>query len=470
MNRITYLVALIVLTIIFSCQPSGNQQNQKEKLTIFFVNDVHGRLNDFAKVKHIVDQAKKETSVLLVSAGDMFSGNPIVDQYDPKGYPIIDIMNQVGFDISVLGNHEFDYGIKVLQDRMQQADFEWVCANINTTGTVLDQPDPFKTLSINDVKVTIVGLLETDGKPHDIIPNTHPWRVADLDFDRFTDITNGYQKLKESENSDVLIALTHLGQKSDRILANKFPFFDVIIGGHTNHLSTETTNGIPTLMAGNKLSHLGRIDLEIEGHEVVGFDAQLTDLSAYEDIDEELMKAIDIYNDTPKFEEVIGEALTHHNVSELGCFYTKAIMEYMEVDMSFQNNGGIRAELDQGPISKLEIYNIDPFNNGTVVFTWTGKEVRQFFMETEMELHVSGMTLERNNGDLILRDREGLIIKDSQEVTIGINDYIPSVYDAYFSYEEADVKELTTAETMIQYLKTMNSTVDHEGCDHKFKY
>ena len=58
-----------------------------------------------------MDEARQETNVLLVAAGDIFSGSPIVDQYDPRGYPIIDVMNKTGFDMAVIGNHEFDYGI-----------------------------------------------------------------------------------------------------------------------------------------------------------------------------------------------------------------------------------------------------------------------------------------------------------------------------------------------------------------------
>lgn len=102
------------LLLVFAFQISCGDENKKpgneggENLVIFFVNDQHGRLNNFAKIKHIVDAEEASGSnVLLLSAGDIFSGNPIVDQYRDKGYPIIDIMNRTGFDLSVIGNHEF---------------------------------------------------------------------------------------------------------------------------------------------------------------------------------------------------------------------------------------------------------------------------------------------------------------------------------------------------------------------------
>ena len=142
----------------------------------------------------------------------------------------------------------------------------------------------------------------------------------------------------------------------------------------------------------------------------------------------------------------------------------------MQVDFSFQNGGGIRADIDQGEITALEIFNMDPFNNGSVIFTMTAREIKDFFIETGVGLHVSGITLERNGDDLIMRDEQGVVINDATELTIGINDFIPAINESYFSFAEADIQELTTAETLIDYLKTINSTVDYEGCNHFFFY
>jgi len=114
-------LALLLVVGFISCKEKGSNApnpSNEEHLTIFFTNDMHGQLNNFAKIKHIVDAEKENTNVLLVSAGDIFSGNPIVDQYNEKGYPIIDVMNKTGYDISVLGNHEFDYGLTNLKNRI----------------------------------------------------------------------------------------------------------------------------------------------------------------------------------------------------------------------------------------------------------------------------------------------------------------------------------------------------------------
>jgi 2',3'-cyclic-nucleotide 2'-phosphodiesterase (5'-nucleotidase family) len=432
---------------------------------------MHGQLNNFAKIKHIVDEAKLETNVLLVSGGDIFSGNPIVDQFSDRGYPIIDIMNQTGFDITVIGNHEFDYGQETLSSRMQQADFEWVCANVNAQlSDNLNQPEAYKTLVIGDLTVTVLGLVETNGKPDDVIPSTHPWRVTDLTFENYVDVVEQYSDLKERENADVYLALTHLGRFSDLNLANAYPYFDVIIGGHTNHLTTGEENGIPTLMAGRNLSHLGRIDLVIEDQEIISHEATLIDLSTYEEEDAELAAAIQEYNNAPEFTEVVGFSSSYHTRDELGCFYTTALKDYMQVDLSMQNGGGIRADIDEGEITALEIYNMDPFNNGSVIFTMSVREIKDFFIQTGAGLHVSGVSLQREGNDITLRDDQGVILSEEEDLRIGINDYIPAVYDNHFIFSEAEIQELTTAEVLIEYLKTINSTMDFDGCNRFFVY
>ncbi|NQU82064.1 MAG: metallophosphoesterase, partial [Bacteroidetes bacterium] len=119
-------ISIILLAVIFSfvsCSKDGGGKNTPDEtitknLTIFFINDQHGQLDNFSKIKHIVDEEKQITNVIVACSGDMFSGNPVVDFYTEKGYPMIDVMNKVGFDITVLGNHEFDYGEGNLKNRV----------------------------------------------------------------------------------------------------------------------------------------------------------------------------------------------------------------------------------------------------------------------------------------------------------------------------------------------------------------
>ena len=456
--------------VLVSCKDENTLvKEESSHLTIYFTNDMHGQLDNFAKIKHIVDKEKETTNVMLLSGGDIFSGNPIVDQYEEKGFPIIDVMNKTGYDVSVIGNHEFDYGTKILNNRFTQANFDWVLANVNTESSELLQPEPFVTRDIGGLKVTVLGLVETFGKDNKI-PSTHPWRVADLTFERYSDVIVAYENLKRQENADVFVALTHLGSFSDNEIAQSFPYFDLIIGGHSNDLNTQAVNNIPVLMAGKNLSHLGQIRLTIENKKVVDYEVELINLSNYTFKDKALESVINEYNNAPQFEEVVGFANSHHGGNELGCFYTTALKDFMNVDLSFQNSGGIRNVIDQGDITRREIFNMDPFNNGSVVFTMTAGEIKNFFKQSGVGLHVSGISLQRSGSSIIITDENGNEIDNEVVLTIGINDFIPAVNDQYFSFEKAEIRDLTTAESIIQYLKTINSTIDYEGCNHFFRY
>ncbi len=470
---------IVILIVIWSCkdQSSTNtvqtdleQVDSTEQLTIFFVNDQHGQLQNFAKVKHIVDRARDSLNVLLVCAGDMFSGSPFVDQHTEKGFPMIDVMNKVGFDVSVIGNHEFDYGQEVLSKRMVEAEFQWVCANVDVKETDLPQPNSYVTLEAGDLKVTFLGLVETNGKPGAVIPATHPWRVSGLEFQRFQNVVNNYENLKSSENSDVLIALTHLGSYSDRVLATDYPYFDLIIGGHSHEVINESVNDIPIVQSGSYLNYLGKIELEIEGQNVISSKINFINLDGYNSKDNDLAELINSYEHSAQFDEIVGYSTTWMGKNEVGCFYTTALMEYLETDCSFQNGGGIRSSIDQGDITALEIYNMDPFNNSSVIFTMTVADIRRFFEETGAGEHVSGLDLVQEQDRLVVYDLSGNQLDDSETITIGINDYIPAVYDEYFPLEKADIKDFTTAEAIISYLETIQDTVDYEGCNRYFDF
>ena len=171
MNINKQYIWLICFSIfVLACTKNDNSEldlppseNEAKELTIFHINDQHGRLENFAKIKHIIDKEKQQTNVLFVCAGDVFSGNPVVDNHDEKGFPMIDLMNMVGVDVSVIGNHEYDYGESILKDRIEQSQFIWICANVDMVDSVISQPEAYTTVSIDGLKISFLGLVETFG-------------------------------------------------------------------------------------------------------------------------------------------------------------------------------------------------------------------------------------------------------------------------------------------------------------------
>ena len=476
-----FLLAIIFLILGCSNEKTGEiiEENIEEiveskKLTVFFINDQHGQLDNFSKIKHIVDQEKLKTNVITACSGDIFSGNPVVDNYPEKGFPMIDIMNQVGFDISVIGNHEFDYGESILAERMNQANFEWVCANVDMGNSGIPEPSEFKTLSIGNLKVTFLGLVETNGSDNITIPSTHPGRVQNITFERPENIIDQFSNVKEQENSDLFIALTHLGYDTgsalgDFQIATEYPFFDLIIGGHSHQRIESTINDIPIFQSGSYLNYLGKIELTIKDKVIESLNYESINLNTYVEHDSNLKAIIDEYNDVPYLAEVIGSSQLFHDRPRVGCFYTDALRSIMNVDVTFQNNGGIRSGLNEGDITRREIFEISPFNNGTVIYNMTVAEIKDFLVGSQSGFYYSGIHIERIGNNIVVEDLNGTIIPDATVLSLGTNDYIPAVYENYFPIN-GSVQSLTAAETLISYLETINSQVNYPNCDHYFKY
>jgi len=151
----------------------------------------------------------------------------------------------------------------------------------------------------------------------------------------------------------------------------------------------------------------------------------------------------------------------------VACFYTDALRERLEVDVTFQNSGGIRSTLNKGEITIREIYEIDPFNNGTIIYSMTVAEIKDFIRGSNSKHFYSGITIDNENGALQILDENGNPLSDNQILSVGINDYIPTVDDIYFP-SEGEIQGFSTAEALIHYLKNINSTVSYQDCTRYF--
>lgn len=474
--KTTWTILLACLILLWGCNDESTSPEIKStNLTIFCVNDVHAQIDNFAKVKHIVDAERENTNVLIVSAGDLFSGNPVVDNYEDKGYPVIDIMNEIGFDIATIGNHEFDYGPEILKARINQSTFPWVCANAKAKHSGIEQPEEYATILVDELKITFLGLVETNGSQTAVIPSSHPWRVQDYDFTPAQNVIDNYKNVKNDEGTDLFIALSHLGLNGygdnigDFQLAQTSTIFDLIIGGHTHARIDTTINNTPIFQSGGYLNYLGKIKLEIKDKTIQSSSFSLINLNSYQEYDTKLSALIEDYNNDPNLYEEIGFSEEYHGKTSTGCFYTNAIRNYTGADVSFQNTGGIRSTLDEGTIIKREIYEISPFNNGLVLYNMTVQQIKTFLQSSGAGFYYSGIQIYKTNNTIEIRDEHGRKIPDDYVLQVGINDYIAAVHESYFP-KDGEIQPLTAAETIIAYLQSINTSINYSSCYNYFKF
>ncbi len=126
--------------------------------------------------------------------------------------------------------------------------------------------------------------------------------------------------------------------------------------------------------------------------------------------DSELKEMINEYNDSPYFNEVIGFSHLKHEKSQVGCFITEALRKKIEVDLTFQNTGGIRADLGHGDITTRNIFEILPFNNSMVIYKMTVSEIKSFLIGSGSGFYYSGIIFENIGGVLNVKDLDGRIL------------------------------------------------------------
>jgi 2',3'-cyclic-nucleotide 2'-phosphodiesterase (5'-nucleotidase family) len=430
-----------------------------DEIIIIHVNDLHGKIDQLPKLSALKKEYEKtHKNVFLFSAGDLFSGNPIVDQYQKKGLPIIDLMNQSGFDLSVLGNHEFDYNQQTLAKRIQDAEFDFICSNIVPDYDSIKLPE-YKQLILNDtLLVSIVGFTQVS---KDGIPDTHPKKVEGIEFIQGSKIGSRFTGMKDS--TDLFIALSHMGLHQDSIFATQFPQFDLIIGGHTHtKYSKKVTNTDVYLShAAYDLKFAGVLKIKFENSDII-ISEDLVDLNEYKNVDSTLLTNVKEYNNNEYFKTIIGQAEnTFTKPVELGNLMADVIRISTGSDLSFVPIGGIRKEtIKKGPVTIHDIFQLDPFNNEIHIIEITHSQLMELikicFAKQNIKHHLvpSGCIINADDkSDYKIRfDFDNPDLKNSNTIKIAVSSYVANVYEPLKDLQSTATGKYS-AEELISYIR-----------------
>ena len=478
MKRHFILVVTLCLIVFYGCElpsvPEQQQTSQKPQqpqneteIVILSVNDMHSSIDMFPKFAYMVDSLRAVyPDMLLFSAGDNRTGNPVNDQYEPVNYPIITLMNKVGFDLSAVGNHEWDGDINNFRNDMERAQFPFLCANVFVPEAVNLNIKPFVTMEHQGVKMAVVGMIEIR---HDGIPGTHPDKIKEVSFKHPKVVLPDYKYLRN--DNDVVILLSHCGFEDDMELALANPWLDAIIGGHSHTLveKPSETNGVLITQSGSHLKYATLVKLRVKDHKVIGKDAIVLDVNKVRKEKPEIQQLVDAFNDAPALNEPIAVAKSKFETpQELGCMMTDALREVSGADFAFQNTGGVRINyLKKGPITVKDIYSLDPFNNDVVVFEMTGAQVKKFILNSyrkngDYPSYVSGMTYSvDDDGRNVWVEMEGESFSTKKLYKVAMNSYMVSTVNIE-SEDDGRSMFMTSEEMMIEFLRNRKE-VDYQG-------
>ncbi|HXN82293.1 MAG TPA: bifunctional UDP-sugar hydrolase/5'-nucleotidase [Myxococcales bacterium] len=409
-----------------------------------FTSDLVGGADWFAGYLAAIRAEAKENSaaVIVLDAGDMFQGTLISNAF--KGKSVVDTYDALGVTAAAVGNHEFDFGIPVLEQRIREAHYPILLANAFNKGT-RTRPKwahPTALVEVDGVKVGIIGLATVETP---LV--TNPLFVQDLEFAPGGPIAAQLADELHAQGATVVLVTAHAGplsstpprpdsqsdQEAQRIAEACRGRIDGIVSGH-NHTAVGppplTVAGIPIVQAGSRLTRFSVIDLDLDatGHATAKHVNEGTEpqdggpqLLAHtkKDGSPATWRGRPVTADATIAELVHGydQQVAQRRETRLGStevalqkggpddllgnFAADALRSGagggLKAPYAFQNPGGLRiVEIPAGPISFGQIFDLSPFDNEEVIVTLKASDIRDalesILRAGKGPLKVSGLT------------------------------------------------------------------------------
>ena len=277
------LFALLMVICLFGCS-----HKQDHDIYILFTNDIHACADEnigLAGVKYFKDQyVNSHTYVTLVDCGDSVEGGPIGEYRD--GYEIYMLMNDCGYDVAVLGNQDFTYGMDATVSLIEQANFDIVGCNVRYTGSNSDRLSdiqPYVIKKYGHTKVAFIGVMTPDileeGKPsYDALLEDGEIVYSFYEDNEGQDLYDQVQKTidKVSKKADYVIVLSHLGVENKsqpytslELIANTTGI-DVLIDAHSHTVNygeafaNKDGDDVVLVSTGKDLEYIGELILHTD--------------------------------------------------------------------------------------------------------------------------------------------------------------------------------------------------------------
>lgn len=411
MKKAVYTLILIAvsLLILVGCT---DRLTESGKIVVLYTGDMHCSVEsganklDFAQLA-LYKQAVSNSAdyVTLVDCGDAVQGSNIGTL--TKGESIVELMNEVGYDVCTFGNHEFDYGIDQLEKLMGMSDAEYICCNfMDSDGCFVS---PYTIRSYGELKIAYIGITT----PYTLTssnPEVFKDENGELKYS-FCQDTSGEKLYNAVQNAvdtaigmdaDYVIALAHLGNgegyspycSEDVIAATSG--IDIVLDGHSHTVveSREVYNkeGEPVMLtsSGSHMQYIGQVTIDTRrttGKNDDVITIRLIDSSDYDrvagkteetekEFEEILGTEIGYTAKTLSVNSENGNRLVRNRETGIGNFVADAYRSLTNADIAFVNGGGIRADISEGKITYGDLLNVQPYGNMICVVEATGLEIR----------------------------------------------------------------------------------------------
>jgi 2',3'-cyclic-nucleotide 2'-phosphodiesterase (5'-nucleotidase family) len=469
-------------------------------LRVISTNDFHGHLlpetQSFANGARVGgaaelaayiarDRAAFDGPTLVIDGGDVMQGTPLSNLVE--GRSSVDFFNAVGYAAAAIGNHELDWGQQVLRDRIAQAHYPWLAANLTVAGsdTTPSWVKPTAIVRAGNLRIGIVGLITQE------VPQTTQLKnITGLSFSDGAAAIDRWVPEMRRQNVDFVIVVTHAGGICERDGTNcRGELFDwlkrvhsrpdMVVSGHTHTVIQTFVNGIPVVQSGSYGNRYNVTDLtrirpdsvaaRISPLHVVYADSIKPDsavASLVARVRAELGPAIErvIANASEAIPRGSGENPMGRLIADGWRYNTGA-------QIAFMNTGGVRGSIDAGPITWGELYTVHPFANRLITLHMTGAHLRGAIEHgvagARVEAQVSGLRgtydLSKPAGSRVvsLTLEDGTPIRDDSIYTVVVNDFLATGQGDGFAdlgqYVSKEDEGMLDLESLIKYVEHLGN-------------
>ncbi|MBQ7297316.1 MAG: bifunctional metallophosphatase/5'-nucleotidase [Alistipes sp.] len=371
-----YLFRLLALgLVVFLWVRAGQEQT----LVILSTNDMHGKIQRMPELATAVRQCRDTVErVLLVDAGDRWTGNAYVDKVAVPGRPIVELMNRLGYDVATLGNHEFDVGQAHLGGVLDSlVAFEVVCANIKSDTSTFRQPKPYVVIERKGLKIGFVGAITTyEGGNR---PAGNASSYVGLSFSDPQQAARAYADSLREE-VDVLVLLSHMGDDRDRELLADEHRYDVVIGGHTHEAIDTVIGGTQLSQTYKDLRNVGVTTIRLRGGKVRSVAYENRPITQFAP-DSALRCEVARYYADEALNRPIGELTATATPYGLANWFVELAKEYTHAEVGFYHIGGIRLDsLAAGGVGTAAVFDLEPFSSHMATIRMTPAEMRAMIL------------------------------------------------------------------------------------------
>ena len=298
---------------------------QKREVHILSINDPHAAIDQFPRLGYVADSLRAlYPDLLILSAGDNRSGDPVNDMFDIPAYPMVALMNQVGFHATAVGNHEFDSNQDGLARLIGLSTFSTLCANMEPDAKWKMHVKPYQKFDVGGVMVGVLGITALGSMG---TPESHPMRLTDIKFMEPLETIKKYEFLRKE--CDIVLLLSHLGFADDVKFSAELPWVDIIVGGHSHTQldGGEMHNGILITQNAKSLKYATHSTLVLDGKQITSKKAECIAVAGGQNTNHTLAELVRYFSENPAFKRVLAVAETpFDNSEELGCMVCDAYM------------------------------------------------------------------------------------------------------------------------------------------------